>query len=445
VLGTVAANLLAGDPVWLLLVGSPASGKTEILQAIGSLAHVHATATLTEAGLLSGTPKREKDKAASGGLLRTIGDFGIVLCKDFGSVLSLHHDARAQVLAALREVYDGSWTRVMGTDGGKTLHWEGKLGLIAGCTPTIDRHAAVMGAMGERFVLLRLHGADAHQQASKALKHAKRSGEMRAELGSAISALFDRELIEPEQRSERDEERLVKLAVLVVRCRSAVERDGVTREIELVPEPEAPARLVIVLDRLLAGLLALGADEDTAWHVVEAAALDSIPALRRKTMLVLLDAIGEMRTADVSEAIGYPLRTTERTLEDLTAHGVADVNRYGQGKATTWQISRWTGENYAAATSPEKSEGVFSNSLCTHTNDLSGEVGGAAATAPSASGDETPALTADVGADGTPMLSENDCRPGELAELEVAAASFTADGRFRGEPGDARARGEGTS
>ena len=62
VLGTVAANRLPGPPVWLLVVGSPGSGKTEILQSCGSLPDVHATATLTEAGLLSGTPGRERPR-----------------------------------------------------------------------------------------------------------------------------------------------------------------------------------------------------------------------------------------------------------------------------------------------------------------------------------------------------------------------------------------------
>lgn len=379
VLGAVAANRLSGPPVWLLLVGSPSSGKTEILQAVGSLPDVHPTASLTEAGLLSGTPKRETDKTATGGLLRTIGDFGIILAKDFGSVLSLHHDSRAQVLAALREVYDGEWTRVMGTDGGKTLRWEGKVGPLAGCTPTIDRHNAVMGTMGERFVLLRLSPTDAHDQGRKALKHSKQSEQMRAELSGAVAALFEQQAGEPPERSEHDEERLVNLAVLVVRCRSAVERDGYSREVELIPEPEAPARLVIVLDRLLAGLLSLGADPDTAWQVVETAALDSIPALRRKTMTTLIAGPSEMTTANIAEAIGYPKMTTERALEDLVAHGVVVANRNGQGKATTWQISPWTAENYAAATSSEMAGDTSPISLCTHTTDLSDEVGRASA------------------------------------------------------------------
>jgi hypothetical protein len=40
------------------------------------------------------------------GLLRQIGDFGVLLCKDFTSVLAQNKDACAEAMAALREVYD---------------------------------------------------------------------------------------------------------------------------------------------------------------------------------------------------------------------------------------------------------------------------------------------------------------------------------------------------
>lgn len=378
-LGAVAANLLDGEPVWLLLVGSPGSGKSEILQSLRSLADVYPTATLTEAGLLSASPKREKTDDSTGGMLAKIGSFGILLAKDFGSVLSLHHDSRAQVLAALREVYDGEWNREVGSNGGRSLHWEGKVGLIAGCTEVIDRHSAVMGTMGERFVMLRLPVADAHEQGRKALAHSQKSAEMRATLAASVAKLFEARATEPPKHGEDDEERLVNLAVLVVRCRSAVERDGYTREIELVPDPEAPARLAIVLAQLLDGLLTLGADPQTAWHVVEATAFDSIPKLRRKAMSVLVTANGsELPTAQIAEQIGYPVKTTERTLDELVAHGIADVNRYGTGRTTTWQISEWAAVNYAAATSPDFAGNISSKNSLPHKSDFSGEVGGGA-------------------------------------------------------------------
>ena len=337
VLATVAANRLGGDPVWLLLVGPPGGGKSELLNAITRLEDAHPAGTLTEASLLSGTPKREHDAAAKGGLLRSIGDYGIIVAKDFGSVLNMNRDARAQLLAALREVYDGAWTRHVGTDGGKTLAWNGKVGLIGGCTPTIDRHHAVMGAMGERFILYRLPEVDPDVQAREALGHAGRERQMRSELATAVETLFAGAATEARERTEAETQRLIALATLVVRARSAVERDGYSREIELVPGPEAPTRLVIVLDRMLAGLDAIGTTRADAWQVVTKLALDSVPALRLNVLYTLLP--GSADTNAVATAVRHPAQTTRRALEDLTAHGLVEVERQGEGKAHLWSLS----------------------------------------------------------------------------------------------------------
>ena len=53
--------------------------------------------------------------------------------------------------------------------------------------------------------------------------------------------------------SDDDEHRLVALTTLVARARSAVVRDSYRREIELVPDAEAPGRLIGALGRLLTG------------------------------------------------------------------------------------------------------------------------------------------------------------------------------------------------
>lgn len=81
VAATLAANRAVGDPVWLLIVCAPSSGKTEILSAATGLPFVVVAAKVTEAALLSGTPKRERMKGATGGLLRQIGSFGVLLVK----------------------------------------------------------------------------------------------------------------------------------------------------------------------------------------------------------------------------------------------------------------------------------------------------------------------------------------------------------------------------
>jgi len=338
VLGTVAANLLPGDPVWLGLIGPPSSAKTEILNSTLKLPHVVQAATLTPAGLLSGTPKKQKEQGAKGGLLRLIAEFGIIVLKDFGSILSMRPDAKAEVLAALREVYDGAWTRHIGTDGGKTLEWKGKVGLLFGATGVIDSHYSVIGAMGDRFLLSRLAPADKGQFA-RALKHqGDVTKQMRGELAEAVACLFAAERPKPQPISQEEIERLDRAISLVVRLRGAVERDRYSREIEAVYGAEGTARIGLALERLLAGLATLGLDRATAFDVVEAVALDSVPPLRRRAFEHLQKSSAEIDTKEIARALDLPTNTVRRALEDLAAYRLITRNSQGQGKADLWAV-----------------------------------------------------------------------------------------------------------
>ena len=341
VFGAVAAHRLPGDPVWILVVAPPGWGKTEVIAPLAVLADVHPAATLTEGALLSGTPKREA-KEGNGGLLRKIGASGIILAKDFGSVLSMHRDGQAAVLAALREVYDGSWTRHVGTDGGRTLHWEGRVGMVAGCTPAIDNHHAVMGAMGERFALYRLPEADEAEQAARAMAAYGQEERMRAELGGAVRDLFAVTLTEPGGFVDGEIGRLIASAILACRGRSAVYRDRMSREIELIHGAEAPARLVKALARLMTGMWAIGVPRPTTWRVITKMALDSIPAVRRRMLdnLAVLEA--PAATPDLAEQAGYPTNTARRALEDLTVYGLVARTKVGPGKPDLWELTETT-------------------------------------------------------------------------------------------------------
>jgi Toprim domain len=339
VLGTVAANLLPGDPVWLGIIGPPSSAKTEILNSISSLPHVVQAATLTPAGLLSGTSKKQYDKTAKGGLLRQIGDFGIIALKDFGSILSMRPDAKAEVLAALREVYDGAWTRHLGTDGGRTLSWRGKVALLFGATGVIDSHYSVIGAMGDRFLLSRLAPVETGQF-GQALKHMGAATEqMRKELAEAVARLFAGRRPEPRPISNEEIEHIDRAIMLVVRLRGAVERDRHSREMEAVYGAEGTARIGLALERLLAGLDTLGVDRADALAVVEAVAMDSVPPIRRRAYEYLrsLDG-GFAETAAVANALGLPTNTVRRALEDLMAYQLVARTAQGKGNPDIWRI-----------------------------------------------------------------------------------------------------------
>ena len=347
-LGTVAANLLPGDPVWLGIIGPPSSAKTEIINALSGLPYVERVATLTPAALLSGTPKRQRDKAARGGLLNKIGEFGIFCLKDFGSVLSMRPEAKAETLAALRELFDGSWTRHLGTDGGRTLSWSGKLGLVFGTTEAYDDHYAVIGSLGDRFLLSRITSSYGGQL-RKALDHTGRANKiMRDDLADVVARLFVNELHEPLPLSETEFQRLDKVVSLAVRLRAYVNRDRYSREIESIHGAEGPGRLGLSLERLFAGLNAIGLPRDKALWVVEDIALASTPPIRRHAFELLSKT--PTKTRDIAKALKLPTTTARRALEELTAHGLAvrtrdktDNGEEKKGGADLWHLDpEWT-------------------------------------------------------------------------------------------------------
>jgi hypothetical protein len=159
----------------------------------------------------------------------------------------------------------------------------------------------------------------------------------------------------------------VRLKTLAVRCRSAVERDGYSREIVRIPDAEAPGRLALVLRRILDALAVIGCDENKAWEIVTKVALDSMEATRRAAIEYLLAAHAPVQASVVADRLGYPTTTTVRVLEDLAAHHVVERESRGQGKATLWRPSEWLRDRWPeplpkcqdseTATSPETSEG----------------------------------------------------------------------------------------
>lgn len=139
------ANHMPGDPVWLDVIGAPSRGKTEIVTSLADMPDVHMISTLTPQTFASGV---RRDRNAS--LLYRLEDQGkrIVVLKDLTTVLTMNRAARDMVFGALREIYDGRFSKEFGT--GESIQWEGKLGLIAGVTPVIDRHHVALAQLGDR-------------------------------------------------------------------------------------------------------------------------------------------------------------------------------------------------------------------------------------------------------------------------------------------------------
>lgn len=332
------ANLADGDPVWVLLVGAPSSGKTEALGPLIGLPKVFPAATLTEPALLSGVHRKEHTNGAKGGLLREMGDFGVLALKDFTSTLAQNKDARGALLAALREIYDGSWTRRLGTGGGIALTWSGKCGLVGAVTPAIDQHHSVVGALGDRFLLYRLPEVDPEESARIALQRGDPTP-MRRELAQAVAGLLDCVEVAPVDLGDDDVAHLGKIARYIVATRTPVDRDYRTGEVLSVPQNEGPGRVAVALRQVLAALRAIGCDDDRVAHVLAHLGVDAMPMTRRRVIEVLLDAEW-LRTGPIAVAAGLPTNSVKRYLEDLSVLGLVQRRKAG-GHATAadeWRL-----------------------------------------------------------------------------------------------------------
>jgi len=325
-LGAYVGNLMGLPTLWLMLTGPPSSGKTEILGSLGLCTDVYiASAIKGEAAFLSGTPKKSKATNATGGLLRQIGDFGVLILKDFTSVLSMPHESRSTVIAALREIYDGQWTRHVGTDGGKAIEWRGKMGLIAGVTKAIDSHHAVISQLGERWITYRFRFTQeqAADLAEQAIKNSAEMAAIRESLQIAVAGLvgaleLDRELAD----IGREEQSLILAnAQLTAMCRIAVDRDRRTGDIAMVHDMEVPARLAQQFLALAHGLAIIGLPEERRMAIIKRVAMDSMPDHRRS----VLDQLWDNRhgtpqnTREIATALQLPTSTVRRYLQDMAA------------------------------------------------------------------------------------------------------------------------------
>jgi hypothetical protein len=212
-------------------------------------------------------------------------------------------------------------------------------------------HHAVISSMGDRFLFYRLPESDRRKQVARSLQNTGSEARMRAEIAAAVHGLFAGIVVPDEipPMAEADANRLGALADLVSRARSHVERDRMSREIELIPGSEMPARIAQALRRLLAGLDAIGLERAEGWNVIGKVAMDCLPQIRRDIMAFLQLQPAPVATSDVAVALDYPTTTVRRGLEDLVAHKVLTRTGHGSGQRSAWWLSEWARDSIEEA------------------------------------------------------------------------------------------------
>jgi hypothetical protein len=351
VLGCIVANtLIEGDPINLYLVAPPSSGKTEILRAVSEHPKVFSLSNLTPTTFVSGHKSRDGKNRS---LLLKLKDSGkeIIILKDFTTVLELRRESRQEILSQIREISDGYYCKAFGT--GEEINWSGRLAIIAGVTPVIDRHHSISQILGERFITYRMRSDDTRRMADMAQKVAGKERQMRRELGEMTKQFLEQFKslklsdipISPEINTK-----LLSLSCFVAEARTAVSRDQFTREIEFVPEYEGPARLIKQLLGLGCGISVVqGKSEvdEEIYEVLKKIGLDCLPSHRK----LILNSMWEKaihgdhweKTRTIAGYLNYPVATAKLQLEDLMILRLLDRKNedyhVGETAPYLWKLS----------------------------------------------------------------------------------------------------------
>lgn len=353
-LAAVIANRLAdADPVWLLLVAPSASAKTEFVMALSKVEGTYLMSQVTPNTFLSGMTGTKNDPS----LLSRLGSQVILLQKDFTTVLSMRQDNRGEILAQLREIFDGRFVREFGT--GQTKSWEGRLGFISGVTLEIEQAIMTGSRLGDRFLYFRLPPVDDRDAMKKAGKNLFSGAGLREEVQRKVAGYLSHLQIpeQPPELPERLLEACRSLCAAIVRARAPVIRDQFgSKDIVDVPIQEGPARFYKEITSMCHALAIMrgGKWDWNDYPIAVKLAFDAVPRRRVRLLDALLASDGWSRTADLALAVSLPTRTTHFVLDELECCGLAERRKKDGGNSPDeWRVTFASRELAAFRKSPD--------------------------------------------------------------------------------------------
>ena len=349
-------------PIWLMLVSPPSSGKTTILNTLIDMQLITkegnrinptmSISDLTENSFASGSVRTDKETS----LLYKIAWGGIMVFKDFTSILSKRAEAKEIVMGQLREIYDGAYSKKTGT--GDDITWTGKIGALAGVTQTIYSHLESMSAMGDRFMLYEIPQPDRketlrfklRQEAggtTEDIQMPKVKEMVHKYVQQCFTALQDVRVI----LNEEAQEEIIDVADFCTMARSGMMINTYNGTIEFVPEPEGPARMFEQMLAIASTLILMRrVDNPNAtpeeleldkndFKMMYKIAYDSIPITRRIGLAYLAQYAQGVDSNALSLRINYPTKVVTGWMEQLTALGVVERVKHS-GFGNWWRLKK---------------------------------------------------------------------------------------------------------
>ena len=357
ILAVVIGNqITTRRPIWLMLVAPSSSGKTTALNALLDLEitlkdgqkirPTESVSDLTENTFISGMQRSDKETS----LLMRIPRGGVLMFKDFTSILSKREETKKTIMSQLREVYDGSYKKSYGT--GESVTWKGKIGAIAGVTEAIYQHLESMSVMGDRFMLyqipqpnrkdtLRFKLQQEDNGTTEDVQMPKAQQLVHTYMQQAFDMIQDvRIVLDPKTRDE-----IIDVADFCTMVRSGVITNVFTNQIQFVPAAEMPSRMFEQMLAMASALILIkkvdnpdmevtGKIDPGDFNLLYKLAYDSIPVVRRIALRYLAQYTNGVETGALATKTNYPTSVVGTWLEQLNALGI--VTRVKRGGFGNW-------------------------------------------------------------------------------------------------------------
>lgn len=343
ILAITLATKLPGDPIWLMIVGSPSTGKTELVNILTTIDFVYMVSTLTENTFLS-SMKSSNGKENS--LLHRIGPKGMILMKDYTTVVSMRAEKKEQILAQMREIFDGQLKKESGN--GVTQEWRGKINWIGCVTDVIYSVGGESAAMGRRSMVYELPTLSDEMRLDMgraATKIRNKIGSIRDELQEAtvefIKHKIDTMPQELPRLSDEMEEDLLQISAFVTKVRTGVERDF-RGTLQLVYETEGVTRFNSQIAKTIETMLYISGKtevDDEYKRFAFKIGIDSIPKQRRIALMILTE-YAAVTAKGVAMKSGMPTETMRMALEELAALRVIERKQNPAGVGADHWIIR---------------------------------------------------------------------------------------------------------
>jgi len=324
-----AVSIELDYPVWIMIIAPPSTGKTEMLNILKADKYFHSITCLTNKFFFSG------DERSQGGYMnRIVKNKGLLAFPDFTTVTSLEHRKRKEIFNHLRIIHDGRAGLGSGIDTGDINYWEGKVAVVACVTESINKIKDTENDLGDRFIYYN----NKFWRKTKSF-HFQRNLTGRKKVQKIVKKFLDqrRKKLTSINISSTQKEFLIDVCKFISHARTPVIRNGYSREIIEVHQPEGIHRLLNAIEGLFKCLLCVNGDESRSRRIIRQVAFASIPASRYQVISIFVSSRKEsLYLDDITKRIPVSVTKTRRDVEDLVAikvlhcdkHKDANLNEY---------------------------------------------------------------------------------------------------------------------